>query len=319
MVKKLLIACAVLLVIIFAAAAAGFLYVDGQFGIRQAPMLSYMEYGGAQSDITIRLDPNEARDVILDFISQQFGDGTNDFLNNFIASSLPHEIVLMASPRYTDQIIDLTLFVNERRGGPVVARELTNLLAQQAGAQPISWNPEGARLERRGVIMLTGQTRLHNQTLSEIDRRWANRTPSAPQLLDGGNLFELTAGNTTGSLYALVAALAIADPEQSNVAVAFALEEIKQLDTMRATANFISDDEVAISMLLQCDRSIEQDRPESMRLMLDQIVLPQLVIALEENYGLELKGAFIRNGYDLEGAFTLSGVKPLLMPSMTAK
>jgi len=167
--------------------------------------------------------------------------------------------------------------------------------------------------------VLTGETRLHDQTLLDIDRRWGESLPSAPQIMDGGNLFELIAANRKGSLYALVAALAIANPDESNVAVAFALEEIKQLDSMRATANFISEDAVAISMLLQCDRSIEHDRPESMRLMLDQIVLPQLATMLKDSYDLELTGSFVRNGYDLEGAFTLSGLKPIIDQAITAK
>jgi hypothetical protein len=319
MLKKLLIVLVVLLVLLIGGAAAVFMRFDGEYGIRRAPMLSYMEYGGAQADIAIRIDPNQARQLILDFVAQQFGDGANDFINNLIADSLPHEIVLMASPRYGDQTIDLTLYVNERRGGPVLARELTNMLAEQAGADTISWDPQGARLERRGVVVLTGETRLHDQTLLDIDRRWGESLPSAPQIMDGGNLFELIAANRKGSLYALVAALAIANPDESNVAVAFALEEIKQLDSMRATANFISEDAVAISMLLQCDRSIEHDRPESMRLMLDQIVLPQLATMLKDSYDLELTGSFVRNGYDLEGAFTLSGLKPIIDQAITAK
>ena len=319
MLKYVAIAFAALLIIVLSAAAMGFMYVDGQFGIRQAPMLSYMEYGGADADIALRFDPNQARQLVLDIVTQQFGEESSDWLTNLIADSLPHEIVLMASPRYADQIIDLTLYVNERRGGPVLAREMTNFIVQQAGGQPVSWDPQGVRLERRGVLVLNGETRLHNQTLSEIDRRWGDNLPSAPQVMDGGNLIELIAVNRKGSLYALVSALAIADPDNTNVGVAFALEEVRQLDGMRATANFLSDDSMAISLLLQCDRTIEEPRAESMRLMLDQVVVPQLITALKDAYNLELTGGFTRSGYDLEGAFTLKGLKPIIDQAVTAK
>ena len=319
MLKKVLIALAALVVLIIVAGIAGLMYVDGRFGIRQAPALSYMEYGGAQADIAVRVDPDQARQQLLGLITQQFGDGPDGIVTNLIAESLPHEVVLMASPRYSDGTIDLTLYVNERRGGPIIARMLTEQLIQQAGAQPIAWDPEGARLERRGVVVLTGETELHNRTISEIDRRWGDNLPLAPQVMDGGNFFELIAANRKGSLYALVSALAIADPDNADFAIMLMLEEVKQLEAMRATANFISNDAMAISILLQCDRAIEDDRPESMRLMLEQIVVPQLAVGLEEAYGLELEGGFVRNGYDLEGDFTLNGIEPYLARTMTAK
>lgn len=319
MLKKLLIAFAALLVVIFVAAIAGFLYVDGQFGIRQAPALSYMDFGGAQADIAIRVDPNRARSQILSIVTEQFGEEQNDFITNLIADSLPHEVVLMASPRYGDSTIDLTLYVNERRGGPILAQQLTSLVLEQAGMEQVAWDPEGARLARRGAVVLTGETSVHNQIISEVDRRWGDTLPSAPQLMDGDHFFELIAANRKGSLYALIAAFAIADPDNTNVAVAFALEEVKQLDAMRASANFLSNDEVAISMLLECDRRIEENRPESMLLMLDQIVVPQLVTLLRDQYQLELQGGFVRNGYDLEGAFTLKGVQQYITPGISAK
>lgn len=316
MLKKLLIVFAVLLVVLIAAGFMVFQRFDGAYGIRQAPALSYMMFGGADADIVVRFEPDAARPIIQDIVAQQFPEATG-WMNRLIANSLPHEMVLMASPRFTENMIDLTLFVNERRGGPVLAQQLTETALSGLGIEAVTWDPEGARLERRGAVVVDGTARLHADSLNEINRRWGDRSPGAPIVVEGGHLIEIIGANATGALYALVAAMTIPESGQADLAVVLALEEVKQIDTLRATADFISQDAMAIDIVIQCDPSIEADRPATLFLLLEEIVRPNLVQSLTDDYGLTLDGNFVRSAYEIRGAFTLNGFEALLQGNAT--
>ena len=120
---------------------------------------------------------------------------------------MPREVALLGGSDFGAGQVRLTLFVNERRGGPASVEHLD--LSDLLGRIPVvSWAATRLRMPQRGVLLLDGQIPIPEEVETVVLERWSHRMEGAPLSVYGGHFLEMVLDNRNGELMTLGASIA---------------------------------------------------------------------------------------------------------------
>ncbi len=209
---------ALVLLVVAAVAVVGVAYAKAnrQFGLTEAPAVSHETVASANSALRVVLKP-EAIVSLLDKLVPT--DQLPPMLaklgytpDKMLPLVLPREAALLAAPDLGTNKLNLTFFLNERRGGPFLV-DAINTGKYSGGQKPldnfplIKWAPEGATLAERGALELKGDLAIPDTVEPAILKSWKPAPSLASLHIEGDHLLEAVMDNRNGAILAVCAAL----------------------------------------------------------------------------------------------------------------
>jgi len=197
----------VLICVLLALAAGGAAVLAAkQAGFFAAPQISHTTLVTPKNRLSVILNPASAVDALLPVLPADFSAGpvTVD-PRKWVASFLPYEVALLATPNLTTGKIEATVFVNEKRGGPMLVNmSRQNPLPEVPG---VTFAPEGLELPTRGNLQLRATMPIPESVEAVIAENWKQTTSTEPLLPEGTHHLELILDNRNGDLLTFASAL----------------------------------------------------------------------------------------------------------------
>lgn len=210
--KGCLIGLAILaMILVIAAVSLVFVYyaVDRRTGLSEAPEIPWTDYVPVTRETAVlaRVDfPELCRGLgpALNQVSfpqwvSLYGHSTPAAM---LEKILPHRAVAALRIRPDLTSGSLTVFVNERRFGTMMAEMLTYDVLNRAVPQ-VRWNTEGAVLNQRGALILEGTVPIPQEVEPIIQEKWPTEGSAEPLPLESGTMMAARVDNRAGQLAAI--------------------------------------------------------------------------------------------------------------------
>ncbi|MBW7865930.1 MAG: hypothetical protein GX580_09795 [Candidatus Hydrogenedens sp.] len=205
--KGCLIVLIVLAVLVLGAVVAATMAARSA-GAFASPVVSHDTVATPKTRLWLVVNPAPVLPILMPLIPTEIPDNQLPVAVNpqkWIEPFLPREVALMAAPNFATGKADLTLFVNEQRGGPTILK-----LALQQGlpAVPqIQWTGQGIELPERGNLQLRASMPIPDGVEEVLAENWKQTPPSEPLRITGGHQVEAMLDNRNGDLLTLAAAV----------------------------------------------------------------------------------------------------------------
>ena len=310
-----LIILAVLLGAALVSAFVGFRIVNQRFGLRQAPVITHEELATGYTRIRLAVYPERMASFIAGYIPPDVEIPTGAFeVNDVLAHLLPREVALLAHSDVLGRKIRLTLFVNEKRFGPLF-REFINTSNLFTQARQVNWTTSGFLLPERGLLYAEGDINIPAAVEEDIFALWPVKSQAPPATIIGGNHAELVIDNRDGDILALAAAIVQANGQSWELAraqqeVSMAIGVIESIQIARLSVNLVDRDTAAIDLRIDSDA----ERGPGLQFLLSGLALPWLRDFLKNEHGLILEGDTPWNESEsaILGSFKLTGLEALI-------
>lgn len=196
--RQLRIAAALIAV----ALLAGTIYVEIRYAlIRTSPRVDLAGLADDPSIIAM-IDPALAIEQIRPLIAKRTGFPIPDWI---VRRILPYEAAIVTASDYDDTEVDLTVFLNPRRFGPFIERQV-NAIGLQSSVPEIQWAPEGLTERDPGVFSVSGTVPMEPQAQEAAYYLWKQSfKPAIP--LQGTHFIEVVMDNRDGGAYLAVASI----------------------------------------------------------------------------------------------------------------
>lgn len=213
-------------------------------------------------------------------------------LSDLLPKVLPREVALLGGSDFREGAFNLTLFLNEQRGGPYMPEFLNTQTNFKASTPAIVWDDPGFSLSERGKLTAQGHLVLPDGLESTILESWPLDTPGDPLVLLGGHLAEGVIDNRNGDIVTLIAACApiwgsSLEILEANPQFAAALDLLKQVYDIRVAIDFKNPDTVLIQLLIHADAEV-RGRLEFM----GPLILPMLATEVYREHGLVMESDY---------------------------
>jgi len=323
-VKKgcLIVAIVVPLIILAAVGVVGY-RMSRQFGLTEAPAVSHDTVVNAQTRFQAVLEPDKLNDFVLQHLPKdkiQIPSWIPWKIDELLPKILPREVALVAGSDYKQGTIDLTMFVNERRGGPAI----TEYLNQQnpfRNLPQIKWDPKLVQLPQRGVITLGGALSIPEGAEEKVLESWSHEPPKDPAKPAGDHLLEAVLDNRNGEIITLAASImSIYGMDWQKM---FAMQEaqmgleiIKHITVVRLTADLAGNDLMKILLTIGAEPIIQSQ----LEFFTNAFAVPPVQQYLKEQMNLKLEGNFKWDAKQnaLVGDFGLSGFEAIIAQQINA-
>ncbi|MBX3179005.1 MAG: hypothetical protein KF886_16745 [Candidatus Hydrogenedentes bacterium] len=120
----------------------------------------------------------------------------------------PREVAVLGGSDFREGRFNLTLFVNEQRGGPALPYYLNTRTRFRQAIEAIAWDDPGFSLSQRGVLTARGHLELPPALEEEVRATWQADPPAELLALSGGHMAEGVIDNRNGDILAILGALA---------------------------------------------------------------------------------------------------------------
>ncbi len=204
---------AVLLLVAGAALAVMYQRANQRFGLSEAEPVSHETVADMSTRLRVVARPEQVTPLLQAYIPKDrmptlpFVSALGLDFSKALEMLMPREVALLSGSDFGQGQLRLTLFVNERRGGPAIAENLD--LSDLLGRIPVvAWTATRFRMPRRGVLLLDGQIPIPEEVESVVLESWSHRMEGAPLSLSGGHLLEAVLDNRNGELMTLGASIA---------------------------------------------------------------------------------------------------------------
>ena len=300
--SKKLVAFIIFVALLIILAGAG-LVADANYGaVRSSPRISHETLAKPQTRALVVIDTPKTKD----FIKQQLLKDV-PVPGWVLPLALPHEAALIVDVDYEMNGMDLTLFVNDKRLGPVIRDKMNGV---QLPAPLNQWFTSPAKLEARGKIIRKGGATLNHMLLARVEDQWADAAVSDRLRVQGGHMLEVVLDNRDGAAIAILGSIAAAQGLPLDEMTLGRLGMVRDLASLRLQADLLPDDSAKLHLELAC-------RPGA-----DPMMVQILGSAVEFGYGFavsqaQLVGVKVSGGSEvkgtvIQGEYTLSNLGPLL-------
>ena len=286
-----LVFLSVLLILGVLIISVGLFLINRQVGLFGAPAISHQSI--ASPDIRFRavLKPDYLGTVLTPFLS---GISLPSWVPldpaSTLALLLPHEIALLSNSNFHEERIDITLFVNERRGGPFFLRLLrdANIDIDLKG---FAWMEDRFTQPRRGVLLGHAELSIPDGVEFALLERWSHIPPDTTLDLPENHLLAAVLDNRNGELltlmYTFIEALdgdwqsAMDDPWMETF-----LEILIYIYELHLHSDLAGTDTIEMQLLVKADAMIERD----LIFLSNMVLLPMISNYLQNNFGLSYTG-----------------------------
>lgn len=304
---------------------------DQRYGLSLAPEVSHTQFADNESHVRLVINP----DLLLEYIEhylpeglEVLGSGQSNLER--ISQLLPREIAMLARSDLPSDKIYLTLFANERRGGPRIQAWInsSNIFAK---TPKVNWTSDGLELRGRGILVAEGVLTLPASLKETQQRLRPTHIQDRPTPIKGGYFAELVVDNINGDVFTLVNVVAdflgidwgnilyflvppvdlsggyLGPPSYKGV-VEYASRVFGDINVIHVIADLKDENTMAMSVNISINTP---EGREGMVFILSYLTFPQLGDWLKDNYNLVLDGS-VQGGEtenSIIGDYTLSGVQ----------
>jgi len=313
----------VLVVPLLSLSAAGVvLYkVNADYGLFQAPLVSHelLARENTRLRLAVKLDP--LSDLLVGALPEESAlPAWLPFdLDTMLPQVLPHELALLGGADYRTGGYELTVFVNERRGGPLLA-QIVNESGVLDNLEQVTWDTRGMAFQARGTLTLDGVLPIPEDAETLILRHWTHDVPEAPLVLQGGHFLEAALDNRNGDVIALWATFAglqeqdLPELLETDVNMKMLFDTLVQITSMHLWADLATHDELLIDLRVGAHPSMGPN----LQLILGAFVLPEARHRLKTQYDVTLEGEANWDADEevLKGQFRLRGFRPHVLDAL---
>ena len=317
--KGCLIAVAVTFGLVAVVLAIAVYVSNKKMGYLEARPVSHEEVAPKFTRFRLAVNPEK----LADYAERMLGEDIDNLPrwlpmkpNDLAHKLMPFEVAVMCSADYQAGHIDVRLFLNERRGGPMMPG-----LARQKGVLEnipgVKWDEAGLRFERRGVLTADGTLPIPAGLDTRVRLDWNVTAGEEALRLEGGHLAEVVLDNRNGEAVLMLGALM--DQRQGTTwkkefatpNMKVLLDLLKEVNVIRLQADLASIDAIRLKLRIEA----EPEAAPSFNNM--SMLLPLVSEGLELRFKLKLEG---KGEWDeAEGAFIgnfrLSGLSRFFDPA----
>lgn len=304
---------------------------EQRYGLSLAPEVSHMLFADNESRIRLVINP----DLLLEHIEHYLPEdleipGTGASNSERLSQLLPREIAMLARSDLPADKIYLTLFANERRGGPRIQAWInsSNIFAR---TPKVNWTSDGLELRGRGTLVAEGVLTFPASLKETQLRLRPTHVQDQPTAIKGGHLAELAVDNINGDILSLVSVVADLSGEDwlnimwcllppysfiwpggigapSAEQAAMVSNIVDHIDAICVTADLKDENTIALSLHIDMPNTEARDGTIN---LLSQITFPVIGGLIQKNFNLVLDGSMQEDEAEnsIVGNYTLSGIQ----------
>lgn len=202
---------------------------------------------------------------------------------------LPREVALLGGSNFRSGTFDITLFINEQRGGPALPTYLNTRTQFKRSFPAVTWDEPGFTLEGRGKLSAKGHLSLPPDLEATMRETWPAEPPAEPLTLAGGHLAEAVVDNRNGEIVALIGALAPVwntslEQLQQDPQVIAVLALLADVNDLRVAVDFENPDTLVVQVRIQANAAAGKQ----LEFMLP-MAMPMLIQRVQRAYGLTIQ------------------------------
>jgi hypothetical protein len=269
-----------------------------------SPEVSYETVVQPTTSIRLVVRPPLAKDLIL----KRFAKQAPPWL---IERALPYEAAFLLSPDLEAGRIAVTLFVNDKRLGPVMATAPAQINLARL-APPVTWTGTVMERPRRGVLRLDGYAALPSLVLQTVQANWGVVAPLTHPGVEGGHLLEVAADNRDGSLFDLIATLDANHSPALGLPIADLARALLPIAVVRVRGDLAEQDSLSFDFEATCRPQAEDSEASAVDFQFG-LLLGAVAKELNDRYQVEFKGIKKREGLTISGNYTLAPLQRLLI------
>jgi hypothetical protein len=267
------------------------------------------------------IKPELLTPYLVEYIPKDVEVNTHGFeMQEILSQVLPREVAVLARSDMAARKFRLTLFANEKRGGPFISTAV-NQEDPFAKVAQVIWTTAGLELQGRGTLVAEGDVTIPAGVEQELVKLWPIRSQQPPAAIQGNNQVELVIDNRNGDILALAAAVAGASGKaweevRRDQAANMAIGVIESIDVARIAANMTTKDTAEINLNIDAD----PETGPGLQFLIASVALPQLKDLLKEDFNLILEGDALWDDTKkaVVGNFTLTGLEAFIKERMAA-
>ena len=234
-------------------------------------------------------------------------------VETLVGQVLPRELAVLAGADYASNTLDFVLFLNERRGGPMIVQAMND--DQTLTRVPlVTWDPAGVTLEERGVLTAQGTLPLPEGMEDRVLDLFAPKSGPSPDEVRGGHLLEAVLDNRDGEAMTVVGVIAhmlganleqiFAEPTVRNV--------VNGVRDARIAADITGNDEITVDVEITSTENAGFATRLTLLAAINEVGYEQLQGLMATN-GLKLDYAGGKKAdwqdSKLKGSFTITGFR----------
>jgi hypothetical protein len=308
--KKVLMWLAVIFVVLVLVGGGVLYYFFQRYGLTESPSVSHNSVSVKNTRLRIVVKPEAFSSLLENMIpADRVPKIPGVDVPRLLGWFLPREIAVVAGSDYSRGMVDVILFINERRGGPLLAEGLNRQgILQRSTA--VTWEPAGFILEERGKLTVRGRMKIPEGLGDRVTQDWPQALTSPPANITDNHAVEAVLENRDGEGM-LVAGL-LADlfgiPWQQAFSDLFMqqfLTILTNVRVVRAYGDPTGPDQASVVVRIEAD-------PKASSLLefpTNGFILPQIKQFLAQNYNVTVEGEARWSAPDeaLIGNFTVKG------------
>lgn len=294
------IALGVLLVLILAAAIVAQVKYRALFA---SPEVSHESIASEFTSFRARIQPALALDEITESVTRPRG-----VPGWAVPLALPYEASLLLDPDLVDAQLNYTLFINDRRFGPLLAQMVND------SGMLTALTAQGGIVEeetKKGSLLWKGQAPLPQASVDLVHEHWGIISPLSALRLEGGHFVEAVLDLRDGRGFAIVGWLTRDVPEKSPLHASQLVHFLKKMSDIRLDMDIQSQDLATVTLRIECRPESRDSDVNSLRFLLNT-VYQQAEPSLESTYGIEIESDTAIEDLTLTGTYEVRHWKRLL-------
>lgn len=290
------------------------LRMNRQFGLFEAGAISHDKYADARTRLRAVIDGSQVEDLIVRHLPKgiPLPAWLPVRLETLVKKSLPREVALLEQSDYAKGEVTLTLFINERRGGPFLA-EAASALEPPPELNQLEWERPVLKMPERGVLEAVARLPIPDGLESRLLEDWTHDSEGESLKVEGGHLAELVLDNRNGEAFTLAGALMQASGEDwrarfDEQGAVLAMSVLPMIHDVRLYADLTAQDTLRIHVRANAD----PNAATALNLFAGY-TLPAMKQEAA-NQGMKLEGEAMWNDAEqaLIGDLTLTGFEALI-------
>ncbi len=318
--KGCLISFSVFVLLILGGAGIAWHRVNASVGLAASERISHERFENENTRVRVVLSPEKLPGEYIPLLVRpaQLPPALAKLpldIEDIVPGFLPYEVALLAGSDFRAGQMEVLLFINEQRGGPVFLEAINNS-ALFSKAPQITWSPAEMVMEGRGILYARGVAAIPEGLEGVLLEFWDHEAPSPPLLVaPGAHFLELSLDNRNGEMLTILGTYlkaagmdwkGVMGVMEKQIKIPFTLPELlSKLPTLRAHADFEGASTLVVSLRVGAAADVGPIIE-----FLGNVGLPGLRTYVKEETGLVLDGNIQWNREEgtLAGAFTLEGV-----------
>lgn len=277
--------------------------------VTAAPPLDFEALAGLHPGVRVQINTALIERQILEEVRDSGQVPVPRFL---VRAMLPHGFSAWFAPDFDRNSIEMRALLQEKRGGPLIAR-LLNRRGVLAEIEQFAFDVEGFRAPQRGAVTVDGWYPLEKNAGDELFSEFTETPALELRPMDGDHLIELRAENRNGGAYLVFASLLYAfeidlDEQEEQLS----LTSFQFVEQIALTADVVLGDSVGFV----CEMDIEPGQRNKIAIVNLKAGLQELLERvggdLKKNHGLVLSGQSEWRGDTLVFTYRLDDVPGLL-------